>query len=114
MGTLLTDMGYRLKERRKQLDLTQEEVAERADLTCQTISTAETGKKALRPENIVKICNALGISTEYLLEGKTTSDVSMIVSKISVLSPKQLRRLEDIIDLFISAVTDEKEGTSKN
>lgn len=104
MESLLTDMGRRLTERRKQLRLTQEDVAERAGLTCQTISTAETGKKALRPENIVKICRALDISTDYLLTGKTTHDVSMITAKILTLTSAQLRRLEDIIDIFIDAV----------
>lgn len=104
MEEMLITMGKRLMERRKQLRLTQEEVAERADLTCQTISTAETGKKALRPENIVKICNALDISTDYLLLGKTTSDVSIIAAKLTALTPDQLRHVEDIIDIFISAV----------
>lgn len=45
MDDLLNQMGKRLVARRKQLRLTQEEIAERADLTTQTISTAETGKK---------------------------------------------------------------------
>ena len=48
MDDLLNQMGKRLVARRKQLRLTQEEIAERTDLTTQTISTAETGKKALR------------------------------------------------------------------
>lgn len=67
MDDLLNQMGKRLVARRKQLRLTQEEIAERTDLTTQTISTAETGKKALRPENIIKLCAALDISTDYLL-----------------------------------------------
>ena len=40
--------------------MTQEALAERAGMTSQTISTAELGKKALRPENIVKLSRALG------------------------------------------------------
>lgn len=55
MDDLLLQMGARISTRRKQLKLTQEELAERAELTCQTISTAETGKKALRPENIIRL-----------------------------------------------------------
>ena len=43
---LLKEMGRRLSARRKQLRLTQEEVAELADMTTQTISTAENGIKA--------------------------------------------------------------------
>lgn len=71
---LLKEMGQRLSARRKQLRLTQEEVAERADMTTQTISTAENGIKALRPENIIKLCGALKISADYLLFGTISSD----------------------------------------
>ena len=58
MDDLLREMGKRISMRRKQLSLTQEELAEKAGLTSQTISTAETGSKALRPANIVKLCGA--------------------------------------------------------
>lgn len=61
---LLVQMGKRIPKRRSQLHMTQEELAERAGITPQTVSTAELGRKALRPENIVKICGALGISTD--------------------------------------------------
>jgi len=59
MDNLLEQMGKRLTMRRKQLGLTQEILSERAEPTIQTIYTAEDGKKALRPENIVKLCGAL-------------------------------------------------------
>lgn len=104
MEQLLAEMGNRLVERRKQRGLTQEKVAELAGVTPQMISTAERGEKALRPENIVKICRALDISTDYLLTGKTLHDVTMITSKIAPLPPEQFRRLETIIDIFINAI----------
>lgn len=59
MDTLLQEMGLRIMLRRKELALSQEDVAEMTGLTTQTISTAERGVKALRPENIVKLCSAL-------------------------------------------------------
>lgn len=103
MENLLKEMGKRLVERRKQLRLTQEEVAERADLTTQTISTAETGKKALRPANIISICAALDISPDYLLLGKISEeDLSILSQKVSRLSPEQYRHLEDVVDSFIA------------
>ncbi len=107
---VLKEMGRRLAERRKQLRLTQEEVAERADLTDHTISTAETGRKALRPENIIKICAALDISPDYLLLGNITSaDTSILSEKVSRLTPKQYRHLEEIIDIYIAAVISVRE-----
>ena len=110
MSELLAQIGTRILERRTQLRLTQEELAEQAEITAQTISYAELGKKALRPENIIKICSALEISTDYLLLGKISShDCSVLNQKVSELSPVQYRHLEDIINSYIAAVN-EKEG----
>ena len=86
---LLEQMGTRIFERRKQLRLTQEELAEAAGITPQTVSTAELGKKAMRPENIIKVCSALEISTDYLLMGKVASeDKNILLEKVSQLSPQ--------------------------
>jgi len=62
-------MGKRIAQKRKELDLPQEELAERADISPQAMSTAERGIKALRPENLLKISKALNVSTDYLLTG---------------------------------------------
>lgn len=105
MNNLLEQMGKRILDRRKQMRLTQEELAERAGVTSQMISTAELGKKAMRPENIIKICSVLEISTDYLLLGNVTeNDISLLVDKISGLTPAQYRHLEDIIDSFVTAL----------
>lgn len=105
MDELLQSMGERLVQRRKQLRLTQEELAGRADMTAQTISTAETGRKALRPHNIVKLCRALEISADYLLFGKISDgDTLPLSAEFSQWTPDQYHYLEDIINSFIAAV----------
>ncbi len=108
---LLVEIGQRIFDRRKQLMLTQEQLAEQAGLTPQTVSTAELGKKAMRPENIIKMCDALEVSTDYLLRGKISSeDESVICQKMSQLPPEQYRHLEDIINSFLAAVEEEKKA----
>ena len=67
MDDLLTQIGQRIRMYRERAHLSQEELAERAELSNQTISTAETGKKRLRIENVIKICKVLEISPNYLL-----------------------------------------------
>ncbi len=112
MDDLLSQIGNRILSRRRQLRITQEELAEKAGITPQTVSSAELGKKALRPENIVRLCAALEISTDYLLLGKTNAgDHSVLLSKVSSLSPMQYRHLEDIVNSFISAL-EEREAPS--
>ena len=76
MGELLKEMGQRMLDRRKQLRLTQETLAKMAHVTPQTISTAELGTKAMRPETILNVCEALDISTDYLLRGRVIEDDS--------------------------------------
>lgn len=111
MDDLLQQMGGRIISRRKQLRLTQEELAEAAGVTPQTISTAELGKKALRPANIIKICAALEISPDYLLLGRISdTDHFILTQKVSCLSPEQYQHLEDIVDSFISVATEKEKG----
>ena len=110
MENLLSDMGARLSKRRKQLGLTQDELAEKASTTTQTISTAETGKKALRPENVLKLCNALDISTDYLFRGRINQeDLTLLTMKIPPLTAEQYQHLEAIVMHFIAAITAENQ-----
>lgn len=96
---LHVEMGKRIMQRRKALNLSQEELSERADVSPQLLSTAERGTKAIRPENLLKISRALGVSTDYLLTGEVVSrDYLLISQKLSTLTPEQVRRIERIID----------------
>ena len=66
---LLKEIGQRINARRKEMGLTQEALAERMEVSIQMISNLELGKKAIRPENLVKLCDALGVSADYILRG---------------------------------------------
>lgn len=59
MNELLAGIEHRISSARKSKKMTQEVLAEFADVSYQTISSVELGKKALRPENIIKISQAL-------------------------------------------------------
>lgn len=109
MDELLKSMGRRICERRKQLRLTQEALSELAHVNPQTISSAELGQKAMRPETILNICSALQISTEYLLRGTIAEeDASILLQKLSVLTPNQYRHLEDIVDSYIAGIQEKE------
>lgn len=95
----LIEIGNRITERRKQLGLTQEALAEKGDMTPQFVSYAEAGKRAMRPENLLKISSALEVSADYLLTGEIVDkDLLIISDKLRSLSSSQLRIIESIID----------------
>lgn len=105
----LQEIGQRIIERRKKLGLTQEALAEIGDMTTQFVSYAESGKRAMRPENLKKISNALGVSADYLLTGDIVDkDLLILSDKMRKLSPSQLRTVENIIDECILLFDNDK------
>lgn len=99
----LNEVGQRIMERRKKLGLTQEALAEQSDLTTQFVSYAESGKRAMRPENLMKIVAVLGVSTDYLLTGDIIDKDSLLLSeKLGKLTASEVRIIENIIDECIS------------
>lgn len=95
----LQGIGERVTELRKRLGWTQEELAEKADLTPQFVSYAESGKRAMRPENLLKLSKALNVSADYLLTGEIVDkDILILSEKMQNLSPSQIRIIENIID----------------
>lgn len=100
---LLKSMGERIYTQRKALKMTQEELAERIGVSTQMISNLETGKKAIRPENLLKICEALNISADYVLTGNGTNRVvDSITEKLAGLSEEELRMVREMIDYMKS------------
>lgn len=99
----LEEVGQRIMELRKNKGLTQAELAEMSDLTAQFVSYAESGKRAMRPENLMKIAAALGVSTDYILTGDIIDkDKVRISEKLGKLTASELRIVESIIDECIA------------
>lgn len=95
----LIEIGKRITERRKKLGMTQETLAEKGDLTPQFVSYAESGKRAMRPENVIKLAKALEVSADYLLTGDIVDKDMLILSeKLRNLSPEMLHIVENMID----------------
>ena len=86
-------------DRRKKLGLIQEALAEKGKVTTQFVSYAESGKRAMRPENLLKISSALEVSADYLLTGEIIDkDLLILSDKLRRLTPSQVRTVEAIID----------------
>lgn len=98
---LLKEMGIRISKRRKEYHLTQEQVAEQMNVSLQMISNLELGKKAIRPENLVKLCHVLDVTADYILTGrKTSTDVQSIANKLSFLPDDDIQMVESLIDFL--------------
>ena len=64
------NLGQRLIELRKAKHLSQEEVAEKLNVTRQTISKWETNQSSPEFDKILPLCELFEISTDQLITGK--------------------------------------------
>ncbi len=95
----LVAIGSRISKRRKQLGLTQEVVAEKMNVSVQMISNLERGNKAIKIENLLKISEILGVSTDHILKGHVTDSVTHRFTKnISELTERDYKMIELLID----------------
>lgn len=101
---LIKEIGKRVASRRRQLRLTQEQLAESANLSQQYIGCVECGIRGLREESIIKLSKALHVSSEYLLFGTVGSeDHRRFDDLIRPLSGKELLGLEEMIKVYLMA-----------
>lgn len=99
---LIKAIGRRVASRRRQLKLTQEQLAERANLSQQYIASLECGIRGLGAESIIKLSRALQVSSDYLLFGIANSeDYQRFEDMLPPLSGKEQLVLEEVIQAFL-------------
>ncbi len=97
-------VGQRIRKRRVEMRLSQEHLAEQAEVSATYISAVENARKRLSLPTLVKIANSLETTPNYFLLGNLRHDSLNCADEISTLlrdcDPRQRRML---IDLLIAA-----------
>ena len=60
----LQELGETIRLRRKELHMTQRELAEKADIDYQTVSTLENGYKGPRWDTLMMVTDVLGLEVK--------------------------------------------------
>lgn len=109
----LYEMGQRVAQRRRELHMTQEQLADSVGVSTQMISNMELGKKAVRPENLYNICVALGIGVDYVLSGRgedigerdaeeTVKNKGFIINSLDDMSPGEIKLIKELTEYIKS------------
>ncbi len=95
---VLREIGKRIQSRRRQQGYTQEQLADLMNVSIQMVSNLERGNKAIRIDNLVKLCRILEISTDYILTGQEYGgDLQALAARFAQLSPQQ----RDMISMLV-------------
>ena len=77
-------IGARIKAARERVHLTQEQLAEIIDISPTHVSVIERGVKTPKLDTFVRIANALGVSTDALLQDVVVPANESILAELSV------------------------------
>ena len=98
-------IGHRIKEIRESRGYTQEQLAEKLNLSVQHVSVIERGVKSPRLDTFVRIANILEINADYLLRdvlhvsSQLTSNE--LYDMLGQVSEKEKRRILEVVRVLI-------------
>ncbi len=98
-------IGKRIKQRREELGLTQEQFAEKAGLTTNYVSTVERGASFPRCEKLITILNTLETSADAIfcdvLNVPTNYQIGRLSQQLTALPPEAQKRIVQMLELMI-------------
>lgn len=99
-------MGERMKKQRKLLHMTQEQLAEKLNISVKHYGGVERGNAGLSLENLVLVSDILGIDLDYLIKGEENTK-EMIPSRIKEIylnslpdKRQHIMELLEVVDKF--------------
>ena len=100
------EIGEQIKAAREQAGLTQEQLAERIDVSVQFVSDLERGVVGISLATLKNLCITLGVSSDQILFGRISNDHAVAFAlKCGKLSEKQIALLMQIVDSYTAAVS---------
>ena len=103
MKQQLIDMGNRIKNRRKELNIKQSELAEQIGISNNHMSTIECGTGKPSIDAFLNICDILKVTPDYLLLGSIHADnVSQnIIDKLRLCNDDDLWVIEQLVEAMV-------------
>ena len=101
------EMGLRIKNRRKKLSMTQEEIAEKLNISVKHFSEVERGIAGLSIENLIKISEILNLSLDYIIKGKNVcTHWENILKDLEILPKDKAKLINEMINISIKLADD--------
>jgi putative transcriptional regulator len=93
-------IGIRLMQRRKELGMTQEKLAEQIGISKNHLSNIERGKNLPTVPLLFKLCDAMGETPDYYLIGKLSADGEDLVELIGRMPGPQQDQARKLVKAF--------------
>lgn len=106
-------IGERIKHARTAAGYTQQQLAELIDMSPPNLSAVERGAVGISHSALLRICEALCVTTDTILRGTNEiSDISHVVMRLGNISSENRRIIEEIINSSLKLIA--VNNTSRN
>ncbi len=100
MQMVFKHLGQRIREERTKYRLTQEQLAEAAEINESYIGQVERGEKNPSLETVVSIANSLGVTVDFLLQEEVNVEPNNLINELISIAkdkdPDELRLMLNI------------------
>ena len=98
-------IGKKIRKYRKERGMTQEELAEKLDLSINYVGALERAEKNLTVTNLINIANVLGVTADMLLCDEIQNGyrikTSMLTEKLEKLSSTDRNKILQMVDIML-------------
>lgn len=101
-------MHTRIRKARENMGYTREKFAEKLDVSVSYLAELERGRTGISVKMLVKVCNILGLSADYVLFGTERDDDTLRADNIRRIDDKYLPLLDQVITELLSLTDLEK------
>ena len=90
-------MHTRIRKAREDMGYTREQFAEKLDVSVSYLAELERGRTGISVKMLIKVCNVLGLSADYVLFGTERTEDSARTDAIHRIDPKFIPLLDKMI-----------------
>ena len=95
-------MHTRIRTARENMGYTREKFAEKLDVSVSYLAELERGRTGISVKMLIKVCNILGLSADYVLFGTERDDDTLRADNIRRIDDKYLPLLDQVITELLS------------
>ena len=95
-------MHTRIRKAREDMGYTREQFAEKLDVSVSYLAELERGRTGISVKLLVKVCNVLGLSADYILFGTERQEDTLRLDAIHRIDEKYLPLLDKMIEQLLA------------
>ena len=87
----------RIRRAREKLGYTREQFAEKLEVSVSYLAELERGRTGISVKLLIKVCEVLGLSADYVLFGEERDSDALLLDKIHRIDKKYLPLLDTVV-----------------